>query len=279
MSNPNDFVIKNGTLVEYVGSGGDVVIPEGVTRIGRQAFFSRNTVSSEVIPAGVTDIDKEAFIFCRNLKEIKLPESVTRIGEKAFAYCTSLQTVSLPSNITNLEKKAFPEVKYLKVKKWIKGLTQAISPDILREIDIEDLGKVPSKLKGLIVCKDGEAGDKLKTVQDFVIRDSVLTDYKGNGGEVLVPHGVTKIGKGAFKNCLKMTGVILPSGLISIEESAFEGCTNLQSVGLPEEIVKRYPLRSVRIPMREGVISMNLSDCVSIVLYEALRQNAFKGLS
>ena len=52
-----------------------------------------------------------------------------------------------------------------------------------------------------------------------------------------------------------------------------------ESTGLPEEIVKRYPLRSVRIPMREGVISMNLSDCVSIVLYEALRQNAFKGLS
>jgi tRNA(Leu) C34 or U34 (ribose-2'-O)-methylase TrmL len=31
--------------------------------------------------------------------------------------------------------------------------------------------------------------------------------------------------------------------------------------------------------MKEGVISMNLSDCVSIVLYEALRQEGFAGLS
>jgi tRNA(Leu) C34 or U34 (ribose-2'-O)-methylase TrmL len=30
--------------------------------------------------------------------------------------------------------------------------------------------------------------------------------------------------------------------------------------------------------MKEGVISMNLSDCVSIILFEALRQNGFEGL-
>ena len=52
-----------------------------------------------------------------------------------------------------------------------------------------------------------------------------------------------------------------------------------ESSGIPEEIVNRYPDTSVRIPMKEGVISMNLSDCASIVLFEALRQQGYPGLS
>ena len=51
-----------------------------------------------------------------------------------------------------------------------------------------------------------------------------------------------------------------------------------ESSGIPEEIVDRYPDTSVRIPMKEGVISMNLSDCASIVLFEALRQQGYPGL-
>jgi tRNA (cytidine/uridine-2'-O-)-methyltransferase len=35
----------------------------------------------------------------------------------------------------------------------------------------------------------------------------------------------------------------------------------------------------VRIPMREGARSLNLSNSVAVVLYEALRQNGFMGLA
>ena len=38
MSNPGDFIIENGVLKKYVGPGGDVVIPDGVTSIGEEAF-------------------------------------------------------------------------------------------------------------------------------------------------------------------------------------------------------------------------------------------------
>ena len=51
-----------------------------------------------------------------------------------------------------------------------------------------------------------------------------------------------------------------------------------ESSGIPEEIVQQYPDTSVHIPMKQGVISMNLSDCVSIVTFEALRQLGFAGL-
>ena len=51
-----------------------------------------------------------------------------------------------------------------------------------------------------------------------------------------------------------------------------------ESGGIPEEILSAHPDRCIRIPMRPGERSLNLSNSVSIVLYEALRQLHFPDL-
>ena len=51
-----------------------------------------------------------------------------------------------------------------------------------------------------------------------------------------------------------------------------------ESAGIPEEILRAHPAFCIRIPMAEGERSLNLSNSVSIVLYEALRQAGFPGL-
>ena len=48
-----------------------------------------------------------------------------------------------------------------------------------------------------------------------------------------------------------------------------------ESAGIPEEILKEHPDTCVRIPMIGETRSLNLSNSVAIVLYEALRQQAF----
>ena len=48
-----------------------------------------------------------------------------------------------------------------------------------------------------------------------------------------------------------------------------------ESAGIPEEILVDYEETCVRIPMLDKIRSLNLSNSVSIVLYEALRQNNF----
>ena len=48
--------------------------------------------------------------------------------------------------------------------------------------------------------------------------------------------------------------------------------------GLSPEILSTFPENQVRIPMREEARSLNLSNSVAIVLYEALRQQGFPGL-
>ena len=51
-----------------------------------------------------------------------------------------------------------------------------------------------------------------------------------------------------------------------------------ETKGLPEELVFDNPENALRIPMSQGLRSLNLSNTVALVLYEALRQNGFKGL-
>lgn len=51
-----------------------------------------------------------------------------------------------------------------------------------------------------------------------------------------------------------------------------------ETAGIPEEILLQYTETSVRIPMFEQARSLNLSNAVAVVLYEALRQQNFDGL-
>lgn len=51
-----------------------------------------------------------------------------------------------------------------------------------------------------------------------------------------------------------------------------------ESAGIPESILQKYQDTAVRIPMWGDIRSLNLSNSVAIVLYEALRQNNFLGL-
>jgi tRNA (cytidine/uridine-2'-O-)-methyltransferase len=48
-----------------------------------------------------------------------------------------------------------------------------------------------------------------------------------------------------------------------------------EDVGLPAEIIARYRKHCVQIPMRAGLRSLNLSNCVAVGVYEVLRQWEF----
>lgn len=84
MSNASDFEIdENGVLVKYNGAGGDVVIPDGVTSIGYEAFYSVGgfTTTSVTIPNSVTSIGRYAFQNCHKLTTVTLSENLTTIDE------------------------------------------------------------------------------------------------------------------------------------------------------------------------------------------------------
>lgn len=51
-----------------------------------------------------------------------------------------------------------------------------------------------------------------------------------------------------------------------------------ETKGLPEDVLKKYLEKTIRIPMRETLRSLNLSNSVAIVAYEVFRQVNFDGL-
>ena len=51
-----DFIIEDGVLEKYLGAGGDVIIPDNVTKIGSSAFKDCTCMTSIIIPDSVIRI-------------------------------------------------------------------------------------------------------------------------------------------------------------------------------------------------------------------------------
>lgn len=65
---------------------------------------------------------------------------------------------------------------------------------------------------------------------------------------------------------------------VSYEEDAYI-MFGKESAGIPEEILAQHKDETIRIPMAGDIRSLNLSNSVAIVLYEALRQQNFAGMN
>ena len=70
-------------------------IPNTVTEIEKNAFYSCTKMISITIPDSVTTIGAGAFYSCSSLKEITIPQSVTSIGADAFLHCGNLTAINI----------------------------------------------------------------------------------------------------------------------------------------------------------------------------------------
>ena len=114
MSNTSDFIIENGVLKKYVGSGGDVVIPDGITAINNSVFQNNTAIKTVLLPDGVRYIYRSVFQNCTNLVSVRIPESVWFIDDSAFEGCTALEEVTLPKTMNQLGNAVFRNCSCLK---------------------------------------------------------------------------------------------------------------------------------------------------------------------
>ena len=101
IQNDENFEIEDGVLIEYRGQGGDVVIPNGVMKIGNYAFEDCVVIKSVTIPNSVTSIGERAFRGCDNLTSITIGNGVTSIGDRAFDFC-GFMSVTIPDSVTRI---------------------------------------------------------------------------------------------------------------------------------------------------------------------------------
>ena len=97
------------TITGYTGSGGDVVIPNGVTTIGNGIFQFKTSITSVVIPDSVTTIGDNAFDQCESLKTVTFGTNsqLTTIGGSAFSFCPMIESISISDSVTSIGKNAF----------------------------------------------------------------------------------------------------------------------------------------------------------------------------
>ena len=103
----NMFRIENGTLIQYLGNDNEITIPDGVVKIGKEAFIQNENITSVIIPDSVIEIDDTAFIFCEKLEVVVLPPALEKIGDGAFAFCSSLYNIKIPDSVTEIGDSAF----------------------------------------------------------------------------------------------------------------------------------------------------------------------------
>ena len=260
-----DFTIdENGVLTKYTGSDAVVTVPDGVTAIGKEAFYAKSAITEIHLPTGITLIGDSAFRSCTGLTELQLPTGITSIGANAFRSCTGLTEIVVPDSVETIGDNAFYDCSGLASLRLSQGLKTLGTNVFLRcnsltEIEIpagvESVGNYIASNTLRLRCAVGSSAAKALSkaqsdfwVEDFQLRyafDSdgsaaslTLKKYAGDAASVTIPDGVTIVGDSAFNENTSLTAVVLPDSVVTIGANAFQSCTGLTKAELSSKLEK-----------------------------------------
>ena len=186
----------------------NLVIPNSVTSINRNAFCGCSGLTSVTIPNSVTSIGNYAFYGCSGLTSVTIGNNVTTIGQYAFYNCRGLTSVTIPNSVTSLGSSAFRDCS---------GLTSVTIGN-----SVTSIGN--SAFYGCSGLTSVTIGNSVKSIGYYAF-------YSCSGlTSVAIPNSVTSIGDYAFYGCSGLTSVTIPNSVTSIGGRAFYGCSGLTSV-------------------------------------------------
>lgn len=210
-----------------------VVIENGVTSIGNNAFEDCSALKKLDIPQSVTEIGSKAFRGCSALTSLALPETVNRIGNTAFQGCSNLETINIPSGVKLIEKDTFHGCEKLN--------------DVTIPAGVTLIGN--SAFKACKTFRNIEIPKGVTKIDYFAFEDCTQLETVG------IPSTATNIRNFAFRNCPKLKSFVFPSGTTQIQPGVLSGCKNLESVTIPEGVTKIFgsafygcSLNSVKLP-------------------------------
>ena len=160
-----------------------VIIGNGVTKIGNNAFEDCDNLTSIVIPDSVTSIGSHAFEDCDNLTSVTIGDSVTSIGDNAFYRCYDLTSIVIPDSVTSIGDSAFFDCTNL------TSVTIGDSVTSIGDNAFECCGELTSIVIPESVTSIGGGA--------FYSCNSLTS--------IVIPDSVTSIGDSAFYMCDNLT--------------------------------------------------------------------------
>lgn len=102
---------------------GEVVLPEGIVTISKNAFKNCKFISKVELPDSVKIVDEFSFFKCTELEEIKFGKGLQEVRRSAFSYCNKLKNVKLPDSVIVIGSDAFYDCYNLNSIKMPKNLS------------------------------------------------------------------------------------------------------------------------------------------------------------
>lgn len=174
-------------------------------------------IPSEIAGKPVLQIAERAFLSHEKLTRVVIPDTVRTIENLAFSHCSQLQEVTLPKYLVTIGSNCFSycaQLEELDVPKTVKNIGH-------------------SAFYGTAWLKQKQAENPLVQVNHILIDANACTDTT-----IVVPDSVTKIGSGAFWQCLKLEKIQIPDGVTTIERRAFYVCEALQELEIPAGVTQ-----------------------------------------
>ena len=168
-----------------------VVIPEGVTKIGAQAFRACNSLISVILPSTLTEIGGSAFADLPLLSNIELPIGLKVIEGNAFSRCVSLSSINLPVGLVEIGSNAFEGSGLLSFPNpWPTGIT-TIAEGLFENTRLSN-----------VVIPEG-----------ITIIGSSAFAYCRNLTNITLPSTISYIAINAFTVCSSLTIVNIPESV------------------------------------------------------------------
>lgn len=241
-----------------------VELPDGLESIGSVAFAGCTALENIHLPHNLKEIGIRSFAECRSLKQIEIPGSVVIILPSAFSQCTSLERVVLQEGIKKVDTDVFSGCSKLKEicmpdsvqemkparggrlpqhiqihasEKWLREHDDFFqkNPNYIPVRQSEEIN-TPINVLGSIKKQKEQAIPVESDVAEFETEGTKLLKYKGNKEHVVIPTGITEIGKLAFSNNKTLRTVQLPDSLRALDTWAFDGCRNLEHIVFPSQV-------------------------------------------
>lgn len=239
------------TLIGEYAFSGTVIptlrIPASVTAVGSHAFSGNTALTEAVFEGDSTTLEWYTFLGCSALKSVTLPSGLQELPSGVFADCVSLAEITLPDSLQTLGSNVFrncSSLRELVIPDGVKTLCLILNDcTALERITLPaGLTKIETSQYLFSTCPNLREITMNGAGSRYVVRDSCLIDVESKtllagGSDAVIPTdgSVTVIGELAFAN-RSITTVIIPHGVTSIGRGAFGGCDQLAELHIPSTV-------------------------------------------